>query len=379
MNTKIINGISYKYEGYWRKNKNDKLFDSKGNLYQYPISYTGKWYDKDNFINKLFYVQDFLFSKNKYNKTVLNSNDCIICNEKNISTCTYNLNNIIWEDGLIHYIQKHSIKPSIEFIDIIFKFNDIPKHSQRTTKYETMIINKNDKKYLKLERNQIMIMDALMRHGGYSRKYTDKNNKSIFRYSEHSGLLDFDNFKLDKIMILGKTNRVDEGDSDIFLPKNTPEAFDYEYIFHTHPPTPKPGGRANVGILYEFPSMSDVFHFIDHFNGGNTQGSLVITPEGMYNIRKLNFDKKKIQIDEDNLFEDMRKTMMNAQKKAIKKYGTDFTSYEFYSKIAQDHAHIDLINKTINKYDIQIDYYARIRDEKGNWVIDTIYLPISVN
>ena len=40
----------------------------------------------------------------------------------------------------------------------------------------------------------------------------------------------------------------------------------YQYLFHTHPPTPKPGGRAGEGIVYEFPSIGDILHFIDHFN-----------------------------------------------------------------------------------------------------------------
>ena len=99
-------------------------------------------------------------------------------------------------------------------------------------------------------------------------------------------LLDFNNSGLEKIIISGNTSRVDANDDVIFLPKNMIDAFDYEYIFHTHPPTPKQGARANVGILYEFPSISDLFHFMDHYNEGKTQGSIVIAPEGMYIIRK---------------------------------------------------------------------------------------------
>ena len=56
-------------------------------------------------------------------------------------------------------------------------------------------------------------------------------------------------------------------------------------MFHTHPPTPFPGSRVVDGILYEFPSISDIYHFADHFNAGETQGSLIIAPEGMYIIR----------------------------------------------------------------------------------------------
>ena len=50
---------------------------------------------------------------------------------------------------------------------------------------------------------------------------------------------------------------------------------------------------------------------MDHYNDGKTQGSIIIAAEGMYNIRKTNFDSKKIDIDEDNLFRAFRDTYSN--------------------------------------------------------------------
>jgi len=108
-------------------------------------------------------------------------------------------------------------------------------------------------------------------------------------------LLDFDNNGLEKIIVSGNTNRVDTNDEDIFLPGNMIDMFDYEYIFHTHPSTHGVGGRAKYGILYEFPSMGDIFHFLDHYNEGKTQGSMIIAPEGMFVIRKHIHDDKKNQ------------------------------------------------------------------------------------
>ena len=70
------------------------------------------------------------------------------------------------------------------------------------------------------------------------------------------------------------------------------DAVDFEYMFHTHPATPYPGARINEGILYEFPSVSDLFHLIDHHNDGITQGSMIITPEGMYIIKCIDNTKK---------------------------------------------------------------------------------------
>ena len=142
-----------------------------------------------------------------------------------------------------------------------------------------LIVKREKKAYVKITHNQMRILDALMNDGGYMKKYYDSRNN--FRWSEHAGLLDFSKNKLDKIIVSAKTNRTDKYDHDIFLPLNMIEAYEYEYMFHTHPPTPKEGYRAKLGIVYEFPSISDIFHFIEHYNNGHIQGSIVIAPEGV--------------------------------------------------------------------------------------------------
>lgn len=378
MNIIYKNNVTYRYESYWRKSKNDDTRDSEGKRFPWPKEGSKYWTDKIQFVEKLIKTEDYLLNKHKFKKGVYNNRDCLICGKKNITTGSFNLNNIIWEDGLNHYIEVHDVKPSPEFVEAIFKFNPDSKYFKRTIRYGSHLYTIENMQYLKLDRNQILILDALLEHGGYSRKYIDTKRNNIYRYSEHSGLLDFNHFGLDRIIISGKTNRVDQGDEEIFLPKNMSDALDYEYLFHTHPPTPKPGGRANIGILYEFPSISDLFHFIDHFNDGQTQGSIVVASEGLYIIRKLIFDREKIKINEDHLYRDMMNAMRNAQQKAIKKYGTDFTTYEFYSKISQDRQYIDSLNDVLEKYELKIEYYPRERDESGKWFIDTIYLPVFV-
>jgi hypothetical protein len=217
-------------------------------------------------------------------------------------------------------------------------------------------------------------MDALMRHGGY--KYYSDKDMNVFRYSEHAGLLDFNATKLERVVVSGNTTRVDEGDDDIFLPEVMIDMYDYEYIFHTHPPTPRPGGRAELGVLYEFPSIGDIFHFLDHHNGGKTQGSVVIAAEGMYIIRKYTMDTKKIRINEDKMFRGFNYVSSRAQTLSLRKYGDRFSTTKFYSKIAQDDKYIKMINKILNKYSLHIDYYPRIKDKKGRWIIDTVYLPV---
>lgn len=362
-----------RFESYWRNSYDDKIYDSNGVLFPYPVQ-RNNWTDKYQFLDRLIKVQKSLrFSKKCIEKP---PKDCLLCDAKNITNCDFKLNNIIWENGLTHYIDVHNTKPSDDYMDVIYNFN-YNNNMSRSIKMQGSIYKIKDLKYIKLDRNQIMIMDALMKHGGYTKKYIDPKNK-IYRYSEHAGLIDFNEIDVDKIIISGRTNRVDQGDEEIYLPKNIPDAFDYEYIFHTHPPTPKPGGRTKIGILYEFPSISDIFHFMDHYNDGTTQGSLVVTPEGLYNIRSLKLDKKKIIINEDEMYKKLTKTMNLLQSDAIKKYGTNFSIQIFYSKIAQNSSYINEINKILNKYNLHIDFFPRIKDERGEWIIDTIYLPVYV-
>jgi len=362
----------YKYESVWRPSFDDQTKDSKGQMFPWPKEANIEWQNKDAFLNRLVDLQEGLESV-----AYESPRDCILCDKIGVSTKLYELNHRRWQDGLEHYIRVHNIKPSNEFIDFVFRVenNKVPTYLTRISGKQ---IKRSGKKYIKLDRNQILIMDALMEHGGY-KIYKGAHNKNIYRYSEHAGLIDFNNSGVERIIISGKTNRVDENDDEIYLPKNMVDAFDYEYIFHTHPPTPKPGARVGIGILYEFPSISDIFHFIDHYNEGETQGSIVIAPEGMYIIKKKVDNSKKIRINEDRFYSEANDLIWKLQKKAIQKYGDEINQELFYSKIAQDMTYINKINKLLNSYGLHIDYYSRIKETHTHkWIIDTVYLPMHV-
>ena len=365
----IIDGKMYKLESIWRKNKNDMSKDSKGNLYPFP-EVGVKWTGQTQFINKLTEIQNYLETLSlKDNKC----KNCLLCNKKCVSSKRYILKNYIWDNGLLHYIKKHNIQPNRDFIDKIFNYN-----ITINTKLNLIgrIKLKEKEQYLKLEKNQLMILDALMKHGGYNKKYYDLEKKNLIRYSEHAGFFDIRENIIHNIIVSGNTLRVDRGDEEIFLPINTSDTFEYEYIFHTHPPTPKPGGRASDGILYEFPSLGDILHFIDHYNDGKTIGSMIMTPEGLYNIRKIKNDGKKININENDLYNEMKKMFKEIQKASLTKYGTKFTTYFFYSNISQDISFINEVNNNLQKYYITIDFFPRTKDFRGSWIVDTIYIPI---
>jgi len=378
MNVIKKNKKVYKYESIWRDDRKNLIKDSQGLSFPYPVKNKTKWDLAEIFVENLKNIQEDL-NKKKHYKIYNKKIDCLFGDKKKITTKLFYLNGVYWEDSLTHYIEEHNVKPSLEFIDFIFSYTIIETKKKQVFRIPSLTFVKYGKKYFKLDRNQLMILDALMKHGSYDKKYTDKEDKTKFRYSEHAGLLDFNHKELEKVIVSGKTNRVDIDDDEIYLPMNMREAYDFEYIFHTHPATPGPGGRAKNGILYEFPSVSDVVHFYEHYNIGLTQGSIVIAPEGLYVIRKYIFDNKKINVNRqqiDEFIKKMSKKLKTVQEESLIKYGANFTIKEFYSKIAQDTTFIQEINKLLHEYELHIDYQPRIKDTKNRWILDTIYLPV---
>ena len=244
-----------------------------------------------------------------------------------------------------------------------------------------IIIKSNIKKFIKINRNQLQILESLFIDGSYTKKYIDKDNK--LRYSEHSGNLDFNNNKLDRIIVSAQTNREDKDDIEILLPEDLNNSYTYKYFFHTHPITPSIFDRVKDGILYDFPSVPDIFHFIDHYNMGTTFGSIVIAPEGYYIIYPNNFSLKKIEYDIDIENEIMNKLdngLDNIQQKAINKYTDNFSKDYYYSTIIIDKTFLNMYNKLINKYlnnQIKIVLHNREKDKLSNkWIVKSLNLLI---
>jgi hypothetical protein len=240
-------------------------------------------------------------------------------------------------------------------------------------------IIKHKSKYIKFSQNQLQILDALLNDGS-QKKYIDASGD--LRYSEHSGLFDFDKSVLERIVVSGKTNREDNDDIDILLPQNMEDALDYEYIFHTHPPTPYPGARAIGGILYEFPSIADLFHFAYHYNEGHVQGSMIVAPEGIYIIR-LKENVKYLDYPSNKIAKKMEEINIKIQDMAIEKYGTDYSNHRqkiFYENVAQDRTYIKIFNKMVKKYfndKMIVSYKPREHDRTtGKWIIKNLYIKI---
>jgi len=275
---------------------------------------------------------------------------------------------------------ENNISKTSHYYNINKYSGHVHKHHFKATDYV-----KHHKRYFKLNYNQLQILDSLMESGGQIKRYMDKSQN--LRYSEHFGLLDFNKTNLEKIIVSGKTTREDNNDLEILLPMDMPDIKDYEYMFHTHPPTPFPGSRISDGILYEFPSISDIYHFADHFNSGETQGSLVITPEGIYIIRAIEGIKKINYPNNNKIFNDLMYGVLKIQKLAIEKYNLKKSDSKqldlklFYEDIAQNNEFLKMFNNLItDKWGLQIKIYLKPRkynEKLKKWVINSLLLPVS--
>ena len=237
---------------------------------------------------------------------------------------------------------------------------------------KSKIYKKYKARYIKISKNQFRIMESLFLDGSKEKNYYDSKNK--LRYSEHSGLLDFGKSTLEKIIINAKKNLSDKIDDTILLPENMIDAIDYEYIFHTHPSTPSPGSRIEEGVLYEFPSVSDLYHFAYHYNEGRTQGSIIIAPEGLYIIKCID-PNKKVYI-KDEMMDYLTGEFFNIQHSAINKYAYKFNINKFYNKIIKDMEYINLYNLLIKSLNLKIFYKPREKID-NKWVLNDLYLKIN--
>ena len=274
------------------------------------------------------------------------------------------------------------------------KFHNTYKYNKLTLKesdIHELIHHNRIIEYTLISTNDLNIIDALYESGS-NKIYIDINKNiqmtGLLRYSEHFGLLNIKDKKVNKITVLTK-HRIDKNDKMIYLPGDNIELLNVNYIFHTHPKTPYIASRISDGMLYESPSTPDILHFVDHHNMGKLLGSIVIAPEGLYIIRKYNFTRDNIKIDSDIIideldeinrecFEDQMLLFKDIPKNISNIDGNIKLSEEyFYTVIANNFSFINKINSFIKKFDIFIDYYPRTKLKKSNqWLFPDIYIPV---
>ncbi len=287
-----------------------------------------------------------------------------------------------------------------------FKFNEVVLHKLKFHNLIDSILYKKicgiDESKIKtniewclLNTNGSNIIDGLYEIGSnqiYTEKKKNISESKIMRFSEHSGFIYFEKKKLKTISVTTGT-RVEQSDPIIYMPTNCAESLKVDYIFHTHPKTPYIGSRIKHGIIYEFPSVSDIIHFVEHHNQGKLLGSIIIAPEGIYVIRKNIFNRNPIKADYELMVENLENIFMECYNDSYLQYSV--INYDelkingevkipdgfFYSHISKNYEYINRINNVLKKYDLFIDYYARthfnVQDtNESRWIFDDIYLPI---
>jgi hypothetical protein len=310
----------------------------------------------------------------KSNDLPIKVNSKKICRSCNNSEF-YCLSNIIWPNNIEHMINKHNLYPSEYFIKIISNMCIINK----TLINPPMIISEIGSQidFVPFHYNKLLIIDALM-HSGSNPIYRNDDNLSNL-YSEHSGVISIKNNVIDNIIVSGLTDRLDTNDTNIYLPHDEQQSYEYEYMFHTHPNTNKNLERLKEGIIYEFPSASDIFYFAQCHNKGKSQGSIIVSTEGIYVIRQI--ECQKMITFNKSTYAQLNKFILDLENDAFLKYKNiiDMSSVQnfsldiFHENIGLDFEYITRYNDFIKQYNLFIEYYPR---EKKNdqWYLRSINL-----
>jgi hypothetical protein len=98
--------------GFWRQYEKKRSDDMYPEL-PFPEPNLEKWDGQDEFVQNM---------KKRQNKLGLiryrGFSTCRICKCSN-GTGTYDTGKAEWPEGALHYVEKHNVKPSQEFIDFI--------------------------------------------------------------------------------------------------------------------------------------------------------------------------------------------------------------------------------------------------------------------
>lgn len=323
------------------------------------------------FIKKLIEIQE-LVTCAKSIKVPLSRIGVPSCSKCN-TVKYYQISNIIWPDVIEHIMNEHLMYPSEYFIKVIICIQIINGHIINPPIY-LFPQQRETFSYVPLHYNKLLILDALMHQGSHPKYELLKHKKIKYIYSEHSGVLTLKNKVIENIIVSAQTNRLDINDDNIYLPINSEIFLDHEYIFHTHPNTSKYGGRIKDGIIYEFPSANDIMNFVKYYQNGIALASIIISPEGIYVIRPISYQKINIDVQK---FHDLQKFIIELEKKAIAMLDHRIENISdenrFHKYVSYNFTFIDLLNQFIQPFNLFIEFYPRIK-KNGEWNLPQINL-----
>jgi hypothetical protein len=291
------------------------------------------------------------------------------------------------ENGLIYYYLLPYIWSIDNQDDLVTKefkkfLTELDLKNLNTKKSFVLYFNNTEvtvggKKIIKLNYKHLSILDELMYLGAnkiFGHKYE--------QYTEHAGLIDISHTgKTDRLIINTNRNFSADDDKDILFNIDLPNLHENEIIFHTHPPTDGVYGRLDEDIIYELPSAEDILHFMENYNNGIVQKSLVITLEGYYIIQAKIFAIDTLTIEDENRFiSKFRKIKNKIQKQAFKDH--NITKKDFKKTLDYFHKHISInfleeLNKFLELFNIEIEFIQRKFNKKINkYIIGKLYLEI---
>ena len=285
----------------------------------------------------------------------------------------YHLSPYIW------IIRKKDIKVSKKFKEFIKNQN---LDSLETNKHFTLVFNNTEvrvgnKRIIKLTYKHLSILDELM-HLGAKKIFGPKSEQ----YIEHAGMLDINSSgKVDKIVVNTHRNFNAEDDKEILFNYDLPDIKENELIFHTHPPTGGIYGRLEEGIIYDPPSPEDIIHFIENYNEGVVQNSIVVTIEGYYIIKCKRFGLNEITIEDDEYFiTKYNRLLYKLQNVSLENHNIKGKKFEknkdYFFKHINDNF-LESLNKFLDNYNIEIDFIKRKYNKKiKKYVVLKLYLEI---
>lgn len=358
MNIEKRNNKYIKFEGIWRKNKNEIKKDFNNKLYPIPIPRKKQWKGQKKFLKKLIYIQN-LPNRRKEEYEEKNYKHCYIDGEPNISTLLYFFGSVAWEDSLYHYVSVHNVKPTKEFYDFIMEYKYDPRKSFRT-------INK----LITLTTDQLNYIDAILYYGIDKKVFINNKGKYVLR--DTIGYIKINENGIQYVTI-------EASDSKDNINLEYTGNIRYEIFFQTK--------QHNIlsksfkdGIFYNIPDIQDIYLFIYNYTENFFQICLVNTYEGIYMIKRKHPSKNISNISQSSK-QKISDAYDKIQKKAISKYSNKLKKQNdnfFYTVILQDTTFIDDYNKILDKYNIYIKFLARIKNKKGIWTNRPIELSVAI-
>lgn len=218
-------------------------------------------------------------------------------------------------------------------------------------------LNQDKYKIIKFNQNNLNILDALCYHGGLKTNYRNK----IPLYSEHFGSINTKQNYITNIKIFTNIKFFNEDDPVILLPNTDNKMNSIKTIFHTHPVVDNMFGRIKEGIILDYPSANDIHHFSVH-NLNGLDNSIIVSQEGLYCIRSIDKNiKRKLDFYET---EELARLISINMKEYVNKYNIkEITFNKYYNKIINDMSMNKNINNYLNKKNIHIEYYPRVKKD----------------